>query len=157
MAVHQLLMSDQSEEPKRRKRANEDALRQRLATTIQKRMLELGMTQADVVRAVAKFRGAFDRDSMSRYTRGQSWPGPLQLAALANALQFDIREVDPGADEAVTEIAPATDSPSFSVTPDPRNPDRMRVRFDQSVSFEDAATLMRIVNEIRTRKGTSQH
>ena len=155
MAYQTVLMADDNDDdsPRARRRAKKEAMKKRLSEIIQRQMMALGLIQGDVVRMVQRHKGRFNRDSMSRYASGVTLPGALQMAALSAVLQFDIKEVDPEADDLLNELGQAPDDmPAFSVTPDVRHPTRMMVRMNMSVSFEDAATLMRVVNDIRSRK-----
>lgn len=64
---------------------------------LQKLMYDKGMNQSDLARAAAKFMPdkKFTRDNVSNYIRGNHFPYPLRLNALARALGVTIEELRP--------------------------------------------------------------
>lgn len=118
-----------------------------LQRSLHSRMLELGLSQADVCRLAG-----FGRDSMSRYTRGMTLPEPPILMSLARALQVDPTELDPGAvRERLRFAAPAVaaEPPTMEISQDPANPGRLFVRLNQSLPFETASKIMLLLQEAR--------
>jgi transcriptional regulator with XRE-family HTH domain len=111
---------------------------------LHRRMMALGLTQADVGR-MAKV----GRDSMSRYTRGMTLPDALTLQALARALGTSPTELDPGALKDRFIPAPANDAPGMTIRQSVMNPDRVRVQVDQELPFEAAAEIMMILKRHR--------
>jgi transcriptional regulator with XRE-family HTH domain len=74
-----------------------DAALAEFASKLQELMLKKNWNQSDLARAAAKFMPdkKFNRDNISQYIRGLTFPYPLRLAALARALGVDPQELRP--------------------------------------------------------------
>lgn len=112
-----------------------------MARIINKRMLELNLTQADVCR-----RSGIGRDSMSRYAAGETIPGPLLLDRLARALEIQPQDLDPGVspDRLLQRAEPQTETPP-EFRQDPADAARWWVRMNQSVPAEVALGIMQLL------------
>lgn len=88
-----------------------DAALAEFGNKLQKLMMEKGWSQSDLARAAAKFMPdkKFNRDNVSQYVRGLSFPYPMRLNALAKALGVNPEELRPASLPSANDRAPPLD------------------------------------------------
>lgn len=77
--------------------APHDAALVEFGSKLQDLMNKKGWTQSDLARAAAKFMPdkKFNRDNVSQYVRGLSFPLPMRLNAIAKALGVPVEDLRP--------------------------------------------------------------
>lgn len=91
--------------------APHDAALTEFARKLQQLMVERSMSQSDLARAAAKFMPdkRFNRDNISQYVRGLSFPYPMRLSAIAKALGVDPQDLRPAGVPGAGDKAPELD------------------------------------------------
>lgn len=106
--------------------------------------LKKGMNQSELARAAALHMpdGKFGRDNISKYEKGQHLPYPLQLDAMAKALNVPAAELlpeNPGVGESMEPGA----KPAFRTIDD----DTLWLRINQAVPRELGMKIIRMMEE----------
>jgi len=99
-------------------------------------LLERGWRQSEFAR-----RAGIQRDSVSVYIRGRSFPTPLNLGKMARALGIQPEELLPNH----TEAAIDDDAPDFELKVSPGDISRAWVRLNRLVSLETAVKIAALV------------
>src|SRR5690349_8661860 len=88
-----------------------DAALAEFANKLQKLLVDKDWNQSDLARAAAKFMPdrKFHRDNISNYIRGQSFPYPVRLKAIAKALGVDPSDLRPAGLPSASDKAPPLD------------------------------------------------
>lgn len=103
-------------------------------------MVAKGMSQSDLHRSTG-----LTRDSISGYVRGRSFPGPINLHKLADALGVEANSLLPNPEhQAIRE-----DTPSFEMRISNADPNKALLRVNRIVKPETAAKVVAILNEDR--------
>ena len=76
-----------------------------------KLMQDKGMSQSDLARAASKFmpNKKFNRDNISQYVRGNSFPYPVRLNAICKALGVNPEDLKPAGLPTASDKAPPLD------------------------------------------------
>jgi transcriptional regulator with XRE-family HTH domain len=90
-----------------------------------------GLNQSELARAAAIHSGTFGRDSISKYEKGLHLPTPIQLDALAKALNVPPSELLPQ-NPGIAEVMEPGMRPAFRTIDD----DTMWLRVNQAVPRE---------------------
>ena len=123
---------------------------QKFARKLYEAMTERGMTQSDLARAAwgtqVDARGytvAKNRDRVSMYLSGKSWPDPTNLKALADALGMTVEEL------ALPAAATPVDreGPSLAMHAVPGQPGKARLAVDMVLSIELAAKIVGLIGD----------
>ncbi len=100
-------------------------------------ILERGWNQSELAR-----RAGLNRDAISTYVRGVSFPDPRNLHKLAKALDTTAEKLLPNA----TIMAMETDvAPMLEIRQASGHPDKVWVRVNQMVSFQQAADIFEVL------------
>jgi transcriptional regulator with XRE-family HTH domain len=127
---------DGSETNKQYRQTLRDNFARRLVALIR----QAGLTQAELAR-----KAGMERYHVTDYVTARRYPRPAQLAALAEALGVspdDLRPRAPGASE-------PPKLPRFGIVADERNPGKMRVQLDETVSLETALKIGELLKDER--------
>ena len=114
-----------------------------------------GYSQSDLAREVwgeivSKRTGhkvAKNRDRISSYEMGKSWPEPQTLAKIAAALGVTPEELAPGRTGAPVE----RQNPEFAAVTVANHPDKVMLRFSMLVSFDEMARIVALLNELKLK------
>lgn len=123
--------------------APKDVQRHQFARNLYRRILELGWNQSDLARAAD-----IGRDRVSVYVRGLTFPEPVMLAKLADALDCKPEDLAPS----ISESAIADELPAVELRQSLANPQRAWLRVNREVTFATAAKVISILEA-----DTSQH
>ena len=85
---------------------------------------------------------AKNRDRISVYEMGKSWPDPHNLAKLAKALGTTPEELAPD----ITASTVERQNPEFAVLAVAGHPDKVHIKVNKLVPFAVAATIMQLLN-----------
>lgn len=121
--------------------APEEAALAEFGRRIQAFMVKKSFNQSDLARAAAKFMPdkKFNRDNISVYVRGKSFPNPVRLNAVAKALGVTTEELMPEHGIAsVDEKAPPLDVRSIG-------DGNVWLRINQATSMEIAMKIMTLL------------
>lgn len=99
-------------------------------------LLDRGWRQSELAR-----RADIQRDSVSGYVRGRSFPTPLNLAKMARALGVKAEDILPN----TVESAIAEDEPDFELKVSPGDPARAWVRLNRLMSLGTAVQIAELV------------
>jgi transcriptional regulator with XRE-family HTH domain len=109
-----------------------------------------GWSQSDLAREVwgeitlkTGRKAAKNRDRISTYEMGKSWPDPQNLAAIAKALGVTAEELAPN----ITASTVARQNPALSITQIEGHDDMVLVQVNRQVSEETALEIMRILRQ----------
>lgn len=101
--------------------------------------LAKGWNQSDLARAAG-----LGRDAISTYINGRSFPEPKSLLALAEALQVDPSELLPNS---VAMAMKQDAAPVLEIKQSAGHPDKVYLRVNRVVTFEQAAQIFSILKE----------
>lgn len=125
-----------------------DAALAEFGRRIQALMVKKNMNQSDLARAAAKFmpNKKFNRDNISVYVRGKSFPGPVRLAAVAKALGV-----------APTDLMPEHGIPSVDEKAPPLDiraigDGNVWLRINQATSMDVAMKIMALLGQEHTKR-----
>lgn len=110
--------------------------KQEFGRRLYRMLLDRGWRQSELAR-----RAGIQRDSVSVYVRGRSFPTPLNLAKMAAALGVKPEDILPNQ----TESAIAEDEPDFELKVSPGDPTRAWVRLNRLVSLDTAVQIAALV------------
>lgn len=102
------------------------------------RMLDLGWNQSELAR-----QAGLPRDSISTYVRGQSFPTPLSLKKLSDALGARPEELLPNSAESAID----RDNPAMEMKVSTADPTKAWLRVNRMVTLSNAAKIMQILSE----------
>ena len=121
--------------------APRDALKSEFARRLQTKMLENGIRQSDLMRAMNVHLpkdSSLGRDNISKYLRGMNLPSPVYLTAMAKALGCKMDDLIP------TAGLPQTgDSLAFDMRQ--TNDGNVWLRINQAVPWTDALKIAAIL------------
>ena len=123
--------------------APKDVQRHQFARNLYRRLLEMGWNQSDLARAAD-----IGRDRISVYVRGLTFPEPVTLQKIADALDCKPEDLAPS----ITEQAIADELPAVELRQSLANPQRAWLRVNREVTFATAAKVIAILEA-----DTSQH
>lgn len=112
--------------------------KQEFGRRVQGLMLEKGWNQAELSRAAH-----MGRDSISTYINGKTFPGPLQLKRLADALGVTPEELLPNS----TMSAMDDEHPAVELRQAAGHPGKAWLRVNRALSFRAAAQIIAIIDE----------
>lgn len=119
------------------------------ARVLNKRMLELGMSQADLARAAfgetTDNRGytvARGRDRISSYLHGKSLPDPVNLQKLADALGMSPESLAPD----ITAATVDRENPEVALTAIAGHSDKVLLRVNKLVPLALAAQIVTLIS-----------
>lgn len=101
-------------------------------------MMARSMSQSDLARAAE-----MGRDSISTYVNGKTFPTPLALKKLADALGVEQEELLPNGMMAAME----DEHPAVELRQAAGHPDKAWVRVNRSMSFATAAKIISLIDE----------
>lgn len=101
-------------------------------------MMSRSMSQSDLARAAE-----MGRDSISTYVNGKTFPTPLALKKLADALGVEQDELLPNGLMAAME----DEHPAVELRQAAGHPDKAWVRVNRSMSFATAAKIISLIDE----------
>jgi transcriptional regulator with XRE-family HTH domain len=100
-------------------------------------MIAKGWRQSDLAR-----RADIQRDSVSTYVRGVTWPSQINLEKLAKALDVEPNDLLPNG----FGMAVAQDEPDFELKVSPGDPTMAWLRINRMVPFDIAVEIAAILN-----------
>lgn len=100
-------------------------------------MIAKGWRQSELAR-----RADIQRDSVSTYVRGVTWPSQINLEKLAKALGVSPNDLLPNG----YGMAVAEDSPEFELKVSPGDPTMAWLKIDRMVPFEVGVEIARLLN-----------
>lgn len=107
--------------------------KQEFGRRLQNLMIEKGWNQSELAR-----RAGLGRDAISTYVRGRSFPEPINLKKVADALSVNPHDLLPN----TVEWAMANDEhPALEIKQSATHPDKVWIRVNQLVSFAQAAII----------------
>lgn len=110
--------------------------KQEFGRRLHRMLLERGWRQSDLAR-----RAGIQRDSVSVYVRGRSFPTPLNLSKMAKALGVKPEDILPNQ----LETASAEDEPDFELKVSPGDATRAWVRLNRLMSLATAVQITSLV------------
>lgn len=123
---------------------------EQFARRLHKLMLDRGMSQSDLARKVwgktTDGRGydvAKNRDRISVYLRGQSYPDPVNLSKMADALGVPVEELAPDAVASAVE----RENPEVQMTAIAGHSDKVFLRVNKLVPMTVAAQIISLLSE----------
>lgn len=100
-------------------------------------MLERNWNQAELARAAG-----LGRDSISTYVKGAVFPDPKNLKKIADALGTTPQSLMP---DGVTQAG--QDMPMLEIRQSSTEPDKVHIRINRLVTFEQATKIFSIINQ----------
>lgn len=122
---------------------HEAMAKQDFGRRLQQLLDERMWSQSDLARKVEEVTGRrMGRDAVSTYINGRSFPTPTSLNQLCQALSLTREQLFPKA----PINAPRNEHPAFEMRTASGDPGRAWVRVNQSMSFETATEIARLLN-----------
>jgi transcriptional regulator with XRE-family HTH domain len=122
--------------------APKEVQKHQFARNLYRRLLELGWNQSDLARAAD-----IGRDRVSVYVRGITFPEPVTLQKIADALECKAEDLAPS----ITEAAIADELPAVELRQSLANPQRAWLRVNREVTFATAAKVIAILEADTTQ------
>jgi transcriptional regulator with XRE-family HTH domain len=108
------------------------------------KMLESkGWNQSDLAREATTETTTVSRAAISKYVKGEQFPGPKILNALAAALDVDKSELLPN----VLESAARFEAPEFQITVPQGHPGKAWLKIDRMTSMDTAVEIAALLNK----------
>lgn len=108
------------------------------ARRLYKRMVERGWTQSELSR-----QAGLNRDAVSTYVRGVSFPTPVNLDRLAKALGVEPAALLPN----IVNTAIERDTPELELKVSPARPDEAYIRINRRVSMSVALQIFDLISK----------
>lgn len=113
--------------------------KQEFGRRLQNLMIEKGWNQSELAR-----RAGLGRDAISTYVRGRSFPEPINLKRVADALSISPHEILPN----TIEWAMGNDeNPALEIKQSSTHPGKVWLRVNQLVTFQQAAVIFETLSE----------
>lgn len=136
-------MSDAQPEEFGAELAPKHLTKQEFGRRLHRMLLERGWRQSELAR-----RAGIQRDSVSVYVRGRSFPTPLNLSKMAKALGVKPEDILPNQ----METAIREDEPDFELKVSPGDTTRAWVRLNRAMSLETAVQIAALVQSDGAKK-----
>ena len=112
------------------------SVKQEFGRRIHALLRERNWNQAELARAAG-----LGRDSISTYIKGTVFPDPKNLKKIADALGTTPQALMPEG------MAVAQDLPMFEIRQSSTDPDKVHIRINRTVTFEQATKIFSIINQ----------
>lgn len=131
-----VLVNDTNADPADRSLAPRHLTKEEFGRRLHRMLLDRGWRQSELAR-----RADIQRDSVSVYIRGKSFPTPLNLSKMAKALGVKTEDILPN----YMETAVANDEPDFELKVSPGDDTRAWVRLNRLLTLETAVQIAALV------------
>jgi transcriptional regulator with XRE-family HTH domain len=133
---------------------------EQFASRLQHFRNEKGWSQSDLAREVwgemetkTGRKVARNRDRISTYEMGKSWPDPANLAKIANVLDVPAEELAPD----ITASTVERQSPELALTMIAGHHDKVHLKINKLISFEVATEIMQVLRRVVAKPETDNN